>query len=159
MNCEVITPDNEHEYVGFWARVGASLIDCVIIILIIMPLMYIVYGESYLYSEDMLLGGTDALLNYVFPLCATIAFWTYKSATPGKMAIKATVVDAKTGNPLTLKQSLLRYFGYFVSTIPLGLGLFWVGWDKKKQGWHDKMAGSVVIRIRSKGTDKVTFSQ
>jgi uncharacterized RDD family membrane protein YckC len=39
-----------------------------------------------------------------------------------------------------------RYLGYFVSTIPFGLGLFWIGWDKRKQGWHDKLAGTVVIR-------------
>lgn len=156
MNDEVIMSDTD--YVGFWARVGASLIDCLIMVLIIIPLMYVVYGDGYLYSEDVLLGRVDAVLNYIFPLCATIAFWTYKSATPGKMVIKATIVDAKTGKPLTVKQSLLRYFGYIVSTIPLGLGLFWVGWDKKKQGWHDKLAGSVVIRPRSKGTDKDSFN-
>jgi len=39
-----------------------------------------------------------------------------------------------------------RYFGYFLASIPLGLGLLWVAFDKRKQGWHDKLAGTVVIR-------------
>ncbi|MGF1730073.1 RDD family protein [Photobacterium kasasachensis] len=153
----MITYGSEHEYAGFWIRAGASFIDGIIIIIITMPLMYMAYGDDYLYSEDIVLGLSDVVLNYVFPLCATIAFWVYKSATPGKMAIKATVVDAKTGNSLTVKQSIIRYLGYFVSTIPLGLGIFWVGWDSKKQGWHDKLAGTVVIRPRNKGVEKVSF--
>ena len=62
------------------------------------------------------------------------------------MAISAQVVDARTGGRLSLGQSVLRYFGYFVSTIPFGLGLLWVAFDPKKQAWHDKIAGTVVIR-------------
>ena len=62
------------------------------------------------------------------------------------MAISARVVDAKTGGRLTVGQSIGRYLGYFVSTIPFGLGLLWVAFDPKKQGWHDKLAGTVVVR-------------
>ncbi|MGR5145833.1 RDD family protein [Photobacterium alginatilyticum] len=127
MNNEMITYGSEREYAGFWILAGESFIDGIIIIIITMPLMYMAYGDDYLYSEDIVLGLSDVVLNYVFPLCATIGFWVYKSATLGKMAIKATVVDAKTGNSLTVKQSIIRYLGYFVSTIPLGLGIFWGG--------------------------------
>ena len=48
----------------------------------------------------------------------------------------------------TLRQLVIRYLGYYVSTIPLGLGLIWVAFDARKQGWHDKMAGTVVVRSR-----------
>ena len=41
-----------------------------------------------------------------------------------------------------------RYLAYFVSTIPLALGLIWVAFDKRKQEWHDKLAGTVVIRTK-----------
>lgn len=58
------------------------------------------------------------------------------------------VVDAESGGPLTLGQGVGRYFAYFVSTIPLGLGFLWVAFDKRKQGWHDKLAHTVVIRRR-----------
>jgi uncharacterized RDD family membrane protein YckC len=49
-----------------------------------------------------------------------------------------------------------RYLGYFVSAIPLFLGLIWVGIDGRKQGWHDKLAGTVVIRPKPQG---VTFAK
>ena len=45
-------------------------------------------------------------------------------------------------------QLIGRYFGYLLSVIPFGLGLLWVAFDKKKQGWHDKMSGTIVVRIR-----------
>ncbi len=41
---------------------------------------------------------------------------------------------------------MLRYLGYYISMLPLFLGIFWVGWDKRKQGWHDKIAGTLVIK-------------
>jgi len=52
----------------------------------------------------------------------------------------------KTGNKLTVMQSIIRYIGYIPSILVFGIGLFWVAFDAKKQGWHDKMAKSVVVR-------------
>jgi uncharacterized RDD family membrane protein YckC len=51
-----------------------------------------------------------------------------------------------------------RYFAYFLSTIPLGLGLIWVAFDKRKQGWHDKLAGTVVIKKANSSPEPVSFS-
>lgn len=86
-----------------------------------------------------------------------IAFWLYKLATPGKMAIGATIVDARTGRRPSAGQLVIRYFGYIVSTLPLGLGLIWVAFDSRKQGWHDKLAGTVVVRRGSGGEVPVVF--
>ncbi|PSU72988.1 RDD family protein [Photobacterium phosphoreum] len=133
-------------YVGFWQRVLASLVDTALVVLITVPLMYFAYGEIYPQTDTFAMGPMDVLINYVLPFIGVILFWVYKSATPGKMVIKAQIVDAKTGCKPSAKQSVIRYLGYFVSTIPLGLGLMWVGWDKRKQGWHDKLAGTVVIK-------------
>jgi len=150
--------ESKFEYVGFWARVGATLIDTIIILMISAPLMYMFYGDSYLYSDDFVLGFVDVIVNYIFPLVAVLIFWTYKSATPGKMAIKAIIVDADTGKRPTTKQYIIRYFGYFISILPLCLGLMWVGWDSKKQGWHDKLAKTVVIRPQNRGVESVKFN-
>ncbi|MFC6518537.1 RDD family protein [Undibacterium arcticum] len=73
------------------------------------------------------------------------------------MVIGARIVDAKTGGSPSFAQHVIRYLGYFVSTIPFCLGLIWVGIDKKKQGWHDKLAGTVVVRPKYKGTEPVRF--
>ena len=64
------------------------------------------------------------------------------------MLIRAKIVDAETGGPITRRQAVVRYLGYYVSLFGLGLGFFWVGWDRRKQGWHDKLAGTVVVRSR-----------
>jgi uncharacterized RDD family membrane protein YckC len=42
----------------------------------------------------------------------------------------------------------LRYAGYFVALLPVGLGILWVAFDARKQGWHDKLAKTVVVRGR-----------
>ena len=145
-------------YVGFWARVGAALIDTVIA-LIVLEILFRVLGLDVEMSDPMAMDFSSLffdvhdsaavlrlLLNEVLPAIVIIVLWLRIGATPGKMAIGAQVVDAKTFGPLTPGQSIGRYLGYFVSTIPFCLGLIWVGIDARKQGWHDKMADTVVIK-------------
>ena len=62
------------------------------------------------------------------------------------MALRLRVVDAHNGQAISTPQAIGRYFGYYVSILPLLLGFIWVGIDKKKQGFHDKLAGTVVVR-------------
>ena len=138
------------EYAGFWIRLGATLIDLVVIsIVIYVPLMFI-YGSEYWVSEQTVKGFWDLLLGYIVPFIATIWFWLRFFGTPGKMATRLKIVDARTGQKLTIPQSIGRCFAYLVSIIPLFLGFVWVGIDKRKQGWHDKLAGTVVIRDKTK---------
>jgi uncharacterized RDD family membrane protein YckC len=71
------------------------------------------------------------------------------------MITNLTIVDAETGYKPTTGQFIGRYFAYYVSIIPFLLGIIWVGIDKRKQGWHDKLAGTVVIRNKVKKTTKM----
>jgi uncharacterized RDD family membrane protein YckC len=142
----------ELEYVGFWARVGAALIDSVLLLAIITPLLYWFYGPGYFLEGDAVHGLADVLLNWALPAVAVIVFWVYRQATPGKMVIKARIVDADSAGPPSTGQLVGRYFAYYISIIPLCLGLFWVAFDARKQGWHDKLARTVVVRDRSTGT-------
>ena len=91
-------------------------------------------------------GPLDFLFSWVLPGFATILFWVFKQATPGKMAIGARIVDAVTGDRPTTGKLVGRYFGYYLSTIGLLLGYVWVAFDPRKQAWHDKLAGTVVVR-------------
>ena len=141
---------NEKEYAGFWIRTGAALIDTLILVIITLPILMLIYGEDYWVGESFVQGFWDLLLNHIFPAVAVVLFWVYKSATPGKMATKLTIVDASTGEKPTTRQFILRYIGYFASILPLCLGLIWVGIDKRKQGFHDKIANTVVIRSHLK---------
>jgi uncharacterized RDD family membrane protein YckC len=150
-------PD-EVEYAGFWIRVGAALIDSVLVLMVIVPLLVAIYGWGYFGEQTSLVAGpADFLISWVAPAVAIIAFWLYRQATPGKMVLSLRVVDATTGDTLSLGQSVGRYLGYYVSTIPLLMGLIWVAFDRRKQGWHDKLAGTVVIRSKARGTEPVKF--
>ena len=140
--------DNDLKYVGFWKRTVAGLVDTFLIILVIFPILIWVYGIEYLNNEHMEKGSFDFIINYVFPTIAVILLWKYYQATPGKMIFKATIVDAKTGGKPSLRQLIIRYLGYIISTIPLCLGIFWVAFDKKKQGFHDKLANTVVVQLK-----------
>lgn len=146
----------ELEYVGFWPRVWATLIDTFIGVVIAMPLLIMVYGRNY-YSMVGMQGPADFVISYLVPAALTIAFWSSQGATPGKMAIGAKILDASTGEAPSLGQYIVRYLGYFLSIIPLGLGLFLVGFDRKKQGWHDMLAGTVVVRSKNRGPEEVKF--
>lgn len=139
----------EMAYAGFWVRTGASLIDMLMMFIIIIPLMSFIYGQDHWMADSPVSGFWEFVFNYIFPAIAVILFWFYKSATPGKMVLKLTIVDAKTGGKPTTRQLLGRYLGYYVSMLPLFLGIFWIGFDPCKQGWHDKLAGTVVIRNKA----------
>ncbi|MFC5479882.1 RDD family protein [Massilia suwonensis] len=152
-----VVDETEFEYAGFWVRVGAALIDTVLVLFLTVPLLRMVYGSEYGESERLIQGPADFLISWLLPAIAAIAFWVARGATPGKMAISAQVVDARSGKKPGTGQAIGRYLGYYVSTIPLGLGLIWVAFDPKKQGWHDKLAGTVVIRRKGGGTRPVSF--
>lgn len=137
---------DEIEYGGFWIRTGAAIIDSILVAIVSAPILTVFYGTDYWLSEQRYQGVVDVSLSYLFPVVAVLVFWIYKSATPGKMLTNLTIVDAKTGEKPTTGQFIGRYLAYYVSIIPLLLGIIWVGIDKRKQGWHDKLAGTVVIR-------------
>jgi len=123
------------------------MIDTLILLLVIVPLLIAIYGREYLerVDEGAFVGLWDFLLQVVLPAVAVILFWRYRGATPGKMAISAKIVDAKTAGPPATGKLILRYFAYLASTLPLFLGFLWIAFDDRKQAFHDKIAGTLVI--------------
>ena len=161
MPAQALNPD-DFEYAGFWIRVLASLIDTVIVCLILIP-VFLFFGHAaplpYI-SYDIayeLPGSWDFLATKLLPAAYAVAFWHFRSATPGKSALGLQVVDARSGTPPGLGQAIGRYLAYFVSALALGLGFIWIAFDSRKQGWHDKLAGTVVVRARRQATEKVSF--
>ena len=134
------------EYVGFWTRVGASLIDSLLLMLVILPPLVMIYGWAYFDSTAFIQGPADLLLSWVLPIVAVLLFWIKRQATPGKELLGARIVDAQRLAAASPRQLVIRYLGYYLSAIPLGLGLFWVAFDPRKQGWHDKLASTLVVR-------------
>ena len=151
-------------YVGFWLRFLASMVDTVLVLFIVLPLVQLIYGSDSVQSEllfrdpqqalmqdplgFLIKGPLDFIISWIFPAIAVVAFWIYRSATPGKMIIGAKIVDAHTLGMPTNWQLIGRYFGYYIAMLPLipPLGMVWVAFDRRKQGWHDKLAGTLVVR-------------
>jgi uncharacterized RDD family membrane protein YckC len=75
-----------------------------------------------------------------------VYFWSSygKGQTIGMQLLHMKVVKTD-GSLLSVTGALLRFVGLIIASIPFCLGLIWVGIDAKKQGWHDKIAGSYVV--------------
>jgi len=143
--------EQELEYVGFWSRMLASMVDTVLLTLVIIPVMLALYGSAYWEDERLFKGYGGVLFEWILPIIAVLIFWQVKQSTPGKMLIGAKIVDATTGENPQPAQLIVRYVGYYVSLLGFGLGFIWIAFDKRKQGWHDKMAGTVVVRRKDHG--------
>lgn len=128
-------------HAGFWIRLLASIIDWIILFLI----GFLVGAGS--------VSGSSYSVNYngwriIIPLAYVLVFWIVLGATPGKLVCGLRIVNAN-GEKLKWTKALLRFVGYFVSGIILFIGFFWIGFDKKKQGIHDKIAKTIVAKRRS----------
>jgi uncharacterized RDD family membrane protein YckC len=142
---DVEQPLEKFEYMGFWMRVVASILDNIWLGVLIVVLSLVMVSAFSLDEESLEYYMAGGSLNIVLPALLVIGLWVKFGSTPGKMLFKAKIVDAETHEPVSSGRLVLRYLGYIVSILPLMLGILWVGWDKRKQGFHDKIAGTVVI--------------
>ena len=122
---------------GFWQRVGAWILDA-LILLIPSIILLVILKNGALYQ----------LLSTLISL----AYFTYFEGGPtgqtlGKKALGIRVIDANAGGPIGYGRALIRYFGRWISSIPLLLGYFWMLWDKERQCWHDKFATDYVVPV------------
>jgi uncharacterized RDD family membrane protein YckC len=155
---------NFYKYAGFWRRFIAYMIDGFIISIILMTLIFIAViaffagtissGSNPWMAEinNPALALSYTLWIWLFSTMINILYFTYfhgsTGRTPGKMLLGLQVVSVD-GNRISFGIAFLRSVGYLVSSICFCLGYIWIGFDRKKQGWHDKIAGTVVI-IREK---------
>lgn len=132
---------------GFWVRLWASLIDAILMAAWMVPALYYFYGDSIVTDPHLIMGPADFVISWVLPMVGVIVLWDKKQGTVGKLLLRLRIVDDRTLGPLSRRQELLRYLGYFLATLPLGLGFLWIAFDPRKQGLHDRLAGTLVIRV------------
>jgi uncharacterized RDD family membrane protein YckC len=139
---------------GFWIRYAAWIIDTIILNIIGLILLRVGSVAFDLASAGLQNLETEEMIGimipyFLFMLIVNIAYFTYfhgsTGQTLGKMVCKIKVVRLN-GGPVGYGKAFLRWIGYLVSSI-LYLGFLWAAWDKQKQGWHDKIAGTYVIKI------------
>jgi len=149
------------EFAGFWRRFAASLIDlfalaviCSVIILIFSPYQWFgidifggtedVFNEPVWRALPYLVGGN--LLSVLVNVGYFVGFWLWRGQTPGKMLLNIKVVRTD-GSKVTFGTALLRYLGYIVSISVVFIGFIWIAFDSRRQGFHDKIAETYVVRI------------
>ena len=150
----------EPRYGGFWIRFVARFLDGLVLGIPLGVLITIVgiatAGASGATSQDGQIspnaGGALAgayILVYLVALVASIAYFVWMwttGATLGMRVLGLRVVDVQTGQNIGIGKGIVRYIGLIISGLPCYLGYLWAAWDPRKQGWHDKMAGTVVLR-------------
>jgi uncharacterized RDD family membrane protein YckC len=144
---------------GFFSRSVAFIIDLVILsvaqlvgvaliqtLLTFFGLTGLVASIKTILESSAFQLGSGATLITLLVIGYYTFFWTLVGFTPGKAILGLKVVRSN-GEKLSFGRSLVRFFSYWISAIPLFLGFFWVLWDSKRQCWHDKIAGSQVVYI------------
>ena len=124
----------EPEYMGFWIRAAAGLID-VTVIGAIWALIDIFHAPL----------STDLIAYIAYPIYY-VALTGLKGQTLGKMALGIMVVNAQGEVPGIRRAAFREIVGKFVSEIAIFLGYVWAGWDQEKRGWHDHIAKTHVVR-------------
>jgi uncharacterized RDD family membrane protein YckC len=156
----------EVRYAGFWVRFVASFFDTLFLALPVAVVIYFLSDgnwfdfSQYQQNINYAMSGNaqKALANQpqtsmkwelifeVSVLFVTMLFWKrWRGATPGKKFVNIKIVDAKTFQDIDNKQAITRSFGYIISTLTLLIGFIIVAFRKDKRGFHDLLAGTVVI--------------
>ncbi|MDD3249944.1 MAG: RDD family protein [Smithellaceae bacterium] len=149
-----------YAFAGFWRRFVAYMIDGFIVSVVII-FLGVVAGVAYIagamsgdgsaivaqMTDQAKLASLTAWI-WLLTFAVNIAYFTYfhgsTGCTPGKMLLGLQVVSV-TGESISFGTAFLRSVGYLVSSLVFCLGYLWVAFDRRKQGWHDKIAGTVVI--------------
>jgi uncharacterized RDD family membrane protein YckC len=138
------------QFGGFWIRVGAYSIDAAVLLI---PTLLI----SFLYRAVYLTADADEMVQVMVEVMDFIqnllVSWIYSAvlhsskwqATVGKKVVGLKVVD-ENGNRISFGRATGRFFAQLISTLILAIGYLMVGWTKKKQGLHDMIAGTYVVK-------------
>ena len=151
------------EYAGFWIRLAAYIVDGIMLSLVMF--IIVVVSGSYVESDSggrsqpiipvVAEAGTTSraviAVGIVLPIVYAVGFWTWRGQTPGKMLVGIKIVRTD-GYPVGFAKSILRFLGYIVSTLVLLLGYLWIAFNPEKQGFHDKIASTYVVKLPRKTT-------
>jgi RDD family len=167
--------DNGPHYADIYARAVAAGIDLGIIFLLLSDLFQVMSATIFSHVDRATLQQVNStatifetfqmlwvshfvplwILNMTVQvtiigalLIATQAIWGH---TPGKWLLGLKVARVNSMEPLSLSRQMLRFFAYIPAILPFMIGIFWMSFNRERRGWHDYIAGSVVINTRPYG--------
>ena len=133
-------------YAGFWVRFLAVIIDAILLGILSSVLVPFSGPQFTMTGNQIAVHAGSNAIGTLIGLAYFVGLWVWRGQTVGMMAFNMRVVNVADGQKIDLLRGLLRYVGLIISIIPLFLGLIWAAFDARKQGWHDKIASTVVIR-------------
>ena len=122
------------EAAGFWRRFGGALIDGLVVTVVEVIL-------------KLVLGGAGVALSLVFSFGYYTYFHGRTGQTPGDAALGIRVVDIESGEVIGYGRAFGRALVSIVSALVIAIGYLWMLWDPRKQTWHDKVVGSIPLRV------------
>jgi uncharacterized RDD family membrane protein YckC len=130
--------DASMERAGFWIRIGALLLDAILVGVVS---AFLPFSNEHSHGFLLLLAIYGAVM------------WKLKGTTVGGVICNLRIVRLD-GRAIDWPTATARALGCFLSMAIAGLGFIWVVFDPERQSWHDKIAGTVVVRV-PKGTPLV----
>jgi uncharacterized RDD family membrane protein YckC len=136
-------------YAGFWIRVAANVLD----VLMLGAVNMAVFMATTMATAPSGIGSVSAGISeavvesgVLLPPLIIVGCWIVWGATPGKMMLGLRIVDEPTGGRPSAWQCIGRYFMALVALACAGIGYVYIAIDPRKQGWHDKIVRTLVVR-------------
>jgi uncharacterized RDD family membrane protein YckC len=148
--------------IGFGQRLVAAVIDAVIVVVLslilgaIASFVILIIAGIVTPQQSVPTDFVVALCVAVFSVGYYVWSWSKSGQTAGKALLGIKVIGTD-GKPVSGGKAFLRYIGYIVSGIVISLGFLWITFDRKRQGWHDKIAGTYVVFVEEKFSDGETL--
>jgi len=136
-----------YQYAGAWRRFGALCLDLFLVATLIgfgLLAWITLTKEPHEWGSRFVTVWVCGSL--ALAVLLKIALDSELGGTPGLHLADCLLVDARTGQGISLARSAWRTLGMLLAVLPVLLGIAWMLWDRRRQGWHDKLGGCVVIR-------------
>lgn len=114
---------------GFWPRLGAAMIDMVVVATL--------NGVTFGYARTF----------WLLLAAYHVGFWLWRGTTPGGIILGLRLIRTD-GRLVTWPVAVVRALSAMISLLPAGLGFLWVIWDAERQSWHDRIAGTTIVKTR-----------
>ena len=134
---------------GVGQRLASYLVDVVVLSVIYIALIFL-FGVQI--EDEATAGGdfsTAFYVVYILMAAIGIGYFTYffgNGQTPGMKLVEIKLIRADGVEPVGYKKGFFRWVGMEISGMVFLLGYIWILIDKKRQGWHDKIAGTYVVK-------------
>ena len=137
-------------YAGFWIRLLAYLLDCILLEIVLVPLSMLIRvmigAPANPWEANLVASLISAPINILLVASYYTFFVGKFGATPGKMAARLRIVNPD-GSPVSYGKACGRYFAQILSSLCLCIGFLMIAWDSEKRGLHDRVCATRVIRI------------